>query len=154
MSAVGATFGSLVRKTAVPGTRVGFDFSNIAISSMIGIESRWVFSARSRVPRIHVHMTIMAQPPSASGTQPPSLTFIRFAARKARSTTRNAEMSNSAAHNGQPHFRHTTTKASAVVTTMVPVTAMPYAEARADELLKAMTSSSTPMSSSRLMRPI
>ncbi len=125
ISAVGATLGSLVRKIAVPGTRVGFDFASIAINSRIGMESRWVFSAKRCVPRTQVHITIIEHPASTSGTQPPSTTFIRLAARKARSIARKPEIIRIEAHSGQRHRFHTTTKASAVVVTIVPVTAMP-----------------------------
>src|ERR1700728_5443105 len=57
MSEDGAEVGSLVRKTAVPGTRTGFDFSSILIRSSVGIESRWVRIMRIWLPRDQVHIT-------------------------------------------------------------------------------------------------
>src|SRR5271165_4924877 len=68
MSEDGAEVGSLVRKTAVPGTRTGFDFSSILIRSRVGIESRWVLATRIALPRDQVHITTNIAVPIASGT--------------------------------------------------------------------------------------
>ena len=75
MSDDGAEVGSLVRNTAVPGTRTGFDFCSILIRSTIGIELRWVLALRIALPRDQVHMMMNMAPPSISGTQPPSSTL-------------------------------------------------------------------------------
>ena len=76
--------GSLVRNTAVPGTRCGGFFSSIGDQRASGDSSRRVLSTNSRVPRRHVYMTTITTPASASGTQPPSTTFSRLATRKVR----------------------------------------------------------------------
>ena len=70
-------------------------------------------------------MMIIEQEASSSGTQPPSTTLTILAARKAKSIERKKAMKASARQSGQFHFCQTTTKASDVVTTIVPVTAMP-----------------------------
>src|SRR6516162_202659 len=89
--------GSLVRNTAVPGTRAGGRFSSIATRSASGNSSLRDFSNRSRLPRRHVYIRMIMSPPSASGTQPPSNTLSRFAARKVRSRHRNGAISAAAA---------------------------------------------------------
>ena len=64
-------------------------------------------------------------PPSASGTQPPSTTFSRLAARKVRSRNRNGAISAAAATGDHFQTFQITTKPIIAVTTMVPVTEMP-----------------------------
>src|SRR5438045_1541858 len=93
MSAVGALRGSLVRNTAVPETRCGGRFSSIATKSASGNSSLRDFSNRSLLPRRQVYISSMTTAPSASGTQPPSNTFKRFAARNVRSRNRNGAIS-------------------------------------------------------------
>ena len=78
-----------------------------------------------RVPRRHVYITSMTSPPSASGTQPPSITLSILAERNVRSITRNGAISAAAANGDHRHIRQITMKAIMQVTTMVPVTAMP-----------------------------
>src|SRR5271166_5723815 len=125
MSEDGAEVGSLVRKTAVPGTRTGFDFSSILISSAIGIESRCVRTIKIVLPRDQVHITMNIAAPSVRGTHPPSTTLKRLAVKKAMSKDRNAQVSARAAESDQRHSFQTTKKARAVVATIVPETAMP-----------------------------
>ncbi len=115
----------MVRKIAVPGTRVGFDFSSIGINSFSGIESRCIFSASNALPRTKVHIASIEQPAMLKGTHPPSTIFMRFAAKKVKSTKRKIDTKATAPQSGHFHMRQTTTKASAVVTTIVPETAMP-----------------------------
>ena len=98
MNEDGATVGSLVRKIAVPGTRTGFDFSSILITSTIGIESRWVLAVRIALPRDQVHIITNIAAPISSGNQPPSKTLERLATKKPMSIDRNAHTSASAAH--------------------------------------------------------
>src|SRR5262245_30048721 len=74
----GAEVGSLVRKTAVPGTLTGFDLSSILIRSSIGIESRCVRASRIALPRDQVHIRTNMIVPSVRGTQPPSMTLYRL----------------------------------------------------------------------------
>src|SRR5277367_5487578 len=71
----GADVGSLVRKTAVPGTLTGFDFSSILIRSSIGIASRCVRASKMTLPRDHVHIRLNIATPRVRGTQPPSTTL-------------------------------------------------------------------------------
>src|ERR1700678_1004214 len=121
----GATEGSLVRNTAVPGTRTGFDLSSILIRSPIGIESRWVLMVRIALPRDHVHITTNVAEPSSRGTHPPSKILYRLAMKKLTPIARNPQTNASAPHSGQRQSFQTTKKASAVVVTIVPETAMP-----------------------------
>src|SRR5258708_2650603 len=131
MSAVGALLGSLVRNTAVPGTRVGGRFSSIATRASSGVSRRRVFSDRRRVPRRHVYITTIRIVPNASGTQPPSTTLSILELRKMTSMQRNGTISARAASSDQRQTFHTTTIAITPVTTMVPLTAIPYAEVSA-----------------------
>ena len=64
----GAVSAELVRNIAVPATRTGFDFSNMRISSIVGIESRWVLRTSSLLPRTQVHMMIIEQAARINGT--------------------------------------------------------------------------------------
>ncbi|PAV93646.1 hypothetical protein WR25_06279 [Diploscapter pachys] len=73
-----------------------------------------------------------------SGTQPPSITRRMFAPKKMRSRHRNGSTA------AKAHTR-------SVVTTIVPVTAMPYAAAIAEDVLNWMISTSTPIISSQLI---
>ena len=99
-------------------------------------------------------MTTMTMPPNASGTQPPSMTLRRFALRNMRSTNRKGRMSAAVATSDQRHTFQTTMNAITPVTTIVPVTAMPYAEASALEERNSATSKSTPMRRNEFTRGI
>ena len=55
-SAEGATSGSEVRKTAVPGARDGCDFFSIAISWSRLTLALWAFCWTIAVPRTQVHI--------------------------------------------------------------------------------------------------
>ena len=125
ISAVGALVGSLVRKTAVPGTVCGGLFSSMATSAVNGVSSLRVFSNRMRLPRRHVYITMITMPPSASGIHPPSTILSMLADRNVRSITRNGPMMQAAASGDHFHTRQMTRKARQLVTTIVPVTAMP-----------------------------
>ena len=125
MSAGGATSGVPVRNTAVPGTRVGFDFASMRRRSTVGIESRLLFSLSCAVPRDQVHMVTIEVAPSKIGTQPPSSTFTRLAPRKDMSMARKKPAKRSVPQIGQFHNFRTTMAASAVSTAMEAVTAMP-----------------------------
>src|ERR1700678_2662884 len=124
MSDDGAEVGSLVRKTAVPGTLTGFDLSSILIRSSIGIESRCVRASNMTLPRDQVHIRTNIATPSPKGTQPPSTTLYRLAMKKPTSMDRNAPVSTNAAQSGHRQSFQTTKKASEVVATIVPETAM------------------------------
>src|ERR1700722_3049571 len=71
----GAEVGSFVRKTAVPGTLTGFDFSSILIRAGIGIAARCVRASKMTLPRDQVHIRMNIATPSVRGTQPPSTTL-------------------------------------------------------------------------------
>ncbi len=117
--------GSLVRNTAVPATRWGGFFSSMATRASSGVSCRRVLSNSSLVPRRHVYMITITMLASASGTQPPSITFSRFAMRKVESTSTNGAINAKVAGSDQPHTLCTTMNAMMAVTTMVPVTAIP-----------------------------
>ena len=67
----------------------------------------------------------MMIPPSASGTQPPSCTFSRFAERNVTSSSRNGAIRVAAGSGCHFQTFQITTKPIIAVTTMVPVTEMP-----------------------------
>ena len=67
----------------------------------------------------------MTTPPSANGTQPPSITLSMLADRKVVSMRMNGSISAAAANGDQRHIRQITMNAIMPVTTMVPETAMP-----------------------------
>src|ERR1700694_2836624 len=100
-------------------------FSSIAPRSANGNSSLRDFSNNSRLPRRQVYISSITTAPSANGTQPPSNTFKRFAARNVRSRNRNGAISAAAANGDHRHTRQMTTKPIIAVTTMVPVTEMP-----------------------------
>ena len=83
------------------------------------------FSNNSRLPRRQVYISSITTAPSASGTQPPSNTFSRFAARNVRSRNRNGAISAAAANGDHFQTLQITTKPIIAVTTIVPVTEMP-----------------------------
>jgi hypothetical protein len=70
-------------------------------------------------------MMMATRPANTSGTQPPSASFRRLAARKVRSIAKNGAIRAAASSGDQPHTFQITTNAMAAVTTMVPVTEMP-----------------------------
>jgi len=90
-----------------------------------GVSSLRVLSINRRVPRRQVYMTTITPPASASGTQPPSTTFMRLAARKVVSTMMKGAIRAMVAASDQCQTLRMTMNAMIAVTTMVPVTAMP-----------------------------
>ena len=109
----------------MPGTRCGGRFSSIFTRSISGNSSLRDFSNNSRLPRRQVYIRIITTAPSASGTQPPSNTFKRLAARKVRSRNKNGAISAAAANGDHFQTLQITTKPIIAVTTMVPVTEIP-----------------------------
>ena len=109
----------------MPDTRCGGRFSSIATRSASGNSSLRDFSNNKRLPRRHVYIRIITTEPSASGTQPPSSTFSRLAARNVRSRNRNGAINAPAAIGDHFQTRQITTNPIIAVTTMVPVTEMP-----------------------------
>src|ERR1700722_14181614 len=107
------------------GNALGGRFSSIATRSANGNSSLRDFSNNSLLPRRHVYISSMTMEPSANGTQPPSSTLRRFAARNVKSRNRNGAISAAAAIGDHFHTFHTTTNPIIPVTTMVPVTEMP-----------------------------
>ena len=77
---------------------------------------------------------------AASGNQPPSSTFTRFAPKNEASTTRKSTVRGCAFQRGQRHRSRMTRWKRSVVMIIVPVTAMPYAAASAKDDLKPRTS--------------
>ncbi len=84
-------------------------------------------------------MITISAVPIASGIQPPSNTLSRLAERKMVSTARNGVITSTDTSSG--HFQQVriTKNAMMLVITMVPVTAMPNAEASALDDLNANT---------------
>ena len=91
-----------------------------------------------------------APAPTTSGSQPPLTILVRLAAKNVSSMVRNTAAPAIVIQSG---FRHTTrksTKASSVLVANVPVTAMPYADARALELRNPSTRPITATSRNQL----
>ena len=80
-----------------------------------------------------------------NGNQPPCSTLVTLAEKKARSTNRNSPAPAKTIQSGFFHRTRTTTKNRIVSIANVPVTAMPYAEARPVEEPKPTTSATTAM---------
>ena len=89
--------------------------------------------------------------PISSGTQAPWMNLVRFAPKKASSTTRNSAAPRTASQSGRCQRRRTMTKKRIVVIAIVPVTAIPKAKASFAELWKASTRASTAPIRSQLM---
>ena len=86
---------------------------------------RRVFVARIAEPRRQVQIRPPSRAPNSSGTQAPSSSFRRLAAKKVRSTTTRGTISAAAVAARQFHNFQITTKPMMPSTTMVVVTAMP-----------------------------
>ena len=124
-SAVGADVGSLVRKTAVPGTMCGGFFSRLRTSVSSGTSPRRVLLASSVVPRRQVMISSTMVIPNRSGTHAPSSSLRRLAERKMLSIATSGMISSAACHHGHRHSRQMTMKPSRPSITMVVLTAMP-----------------------------
>src|SRR6516162_6328556 len=124
-SAVGQLSGSLVRNTAVPGTRIGGLASKDFTKPSRGSSSLRVLLNRTRVPRRQVYITVIATHANARGTHPPDRIFIEFATKKVLSMITNGTIIKMAAAKDQCKPRQITTKAINAVTTIVPDTAIP-----------------------------
>src|SRR6476661_10769926 len=115
-------------------------------SVSIGSAPSFSRTATASRPCSQVHIAVKITTASASGTQPPCVNFTMLAESSVPSI--NAKKPNTAIANGQLHFqaRTASTNTSSVVTSIVPVTAMPYAAARLLDDLKLTTSATTPAS--------
>ena len=85
-------------------------------------------------------------------TQPPSKTLTMLETKKPTSMKPNTAVARTAVASGHFHDRRITTNSRTVVISMLPVTEMPYAEARSLDSLKPTTSIMTLSASSRLTR--
>ena len=98
------------------------------------------FCARERraasIPRRHVVIAAKINAASSSGIHPPSTIFSRLAPKNARSISRNTPLTSNATPIGQRHTSRMALNSSAVVSSMVVETAVPYAPARLSELPK------------------
>ena len=94
-------------------------------SDSIGSESSFSRAATASRPCSQVHIAAKITAAMASGTQPPSRNFSMLAENSVASTNRNP--TNTGIASAQRHFqpRTASTNTSTVVTSMVPVTAMP-----------------------------
>ena len=97
-------------------------------------------------------MIVITRPAKASGAQPPSKTFSRLAARNVSSIAWNGNINPAAAAGDQCRCFQITMRPIVESTSMVPVTAIPYAEASALDERNMATSSSTVINSSALTR--
>ena len=135
----------------VPGERYGSASRTSSTKSRSGPSS----STRLRVtiarPRCHVISTVNTTAAIVSGNQPPCTIFGMLAAKKDRSTVRKKTAPSAVSHAGLRHSIRTTTKKRSVSMASVPVTAIPYAEARFCDEPKPMTSATTAANSTRLI---
>ncbi len=94
-------------------------------SAAIGSEPSCSRAATARRPFCQVHIAAKMMKASASGTQPPSTNFIMLADISVASTT--MKPPSTRIDSGQLHFQAPTASANTriVVTSIVPVTAMP-----------------------------
>ena len=86
---------------------------------------RRVFATRIAAPRRQVQIITATAMPNSSGTQAPSSSFSRLAAKKLMSTTTKGRITAAAVAARQFHNFQTTTKPMMPSTTMVVETAMP-----------------------------
>src|SRR5690349_21734268 len=102
------------------------------------------------LPRTQVSITSMRELAIASGTHAPSKILMTLAAKNTCSMNSNGTTRAATCHTGQRQRLQKTKNAISEVVIMVAVTATPYAAARALELLKMATRSSTAISNSQL----
>ena len=131
----------------------GFSAILLTIRSS-GTSALRVFLNKCRLPRTQVHIISTTLQASPTDTHPPSWIFIRLALKKRRSRHRNASVGKR--HKASRHFqmRLMTINSSDVVTIILPVTEIPYAAARLDDLSKPITRRITITAKIRLIRGI
>jgi hypothetical protein len=96
-------------------------------------------------------MSVKSTSAITSGTHPPAAILTALAPKKARSIERNPAVSSTTVVMDQPHRPRATTAKRILVTTIVPVTAMPYAAASAPAERKVTTSKRHPTMSAALI---
>ena len=96
-------------------------------------------------------MTVNTVTPMSSGNHAPCTSLVRFAARNSRSTSRRTAPPRATSHSGVRQCRHTTYKNNKVVIVIVPVTAIPKANASAAEVSNANTKVSTEIINAQLI---
>src|SRR6478609_7579740 len=126
-------------KIAVPGTRVA-EFLALLAKMAIGSATSLIRSRISLRPLAQVVSKVNAKAPTSSGNQPPSGTLGRFAPKKEPSTRKKTAAIGSAVQIFQRHTAMNSTAIKQVSISIAPVTAMPYALARLEELRKVSTS--------------
>jgi hypothetical protein len=132
-------------KIAVPGTRCGGASVTSARKKSHGSELAAIRFASKTRPLFQVVITMKTAAAIASGNQPPRGILSRLADQNETSTARKNPVTSRAAGRPHRHLSRATTKNSTVVTTIVVVTATPYAAAR---LLEDRKPSTSPMHAS------
>ena len=124
ISAVGTEPGSGERYTAVPGTR-GMSALHSAGKASSG--TRLLLSCAVRIVSARFQVVSMTNStnPHASGNQPPSAIFVAFAAKNTSSSDPTSPNTRNSSGFGRFGRDTAATQTSAVVSTMVPDTAMP-----------------------------
>ena len=131
--------------TAVPETRVGGSDETAAMKSSSGNARAVMRSATSFLPVFHVVIIVKSSAPITRGSQPPCRIFTRLAPKSEISTARKISATPITAGFGHFHRSMATTDSNSVVMTIVPVTAIPYAAARALDDWKPMVMSTVQM---------
>jgi hypothetical protein len=114
-----------VRKTAVPGTRVGGCSDRLARKERSDGAFRYRRSNITARPRRQVDISMNTTAAMTSGNQPPANILSALAERKVRSMTRNAPNTATTSAGFQPQPLWATIPASTASIAMAALTAMP-----------------------------
>ncbi len=136
IKANGITFNARDIYTAVPGTRTGGDFSSEAIIASRELPCSCIRRSRRKRSLFHVVITMNITRPSVSGSQPPETILSRLAENSGTSMHRKPTRIIATRNLFQCQFRYATVVERSDVSTIVPVTAIPYAAARLLECSK------------------
>lgn len=146
--------GSGLRKKVMPGTTWtelrAIDRTKLAS----GTSCLCALARMLCVPRHRFHIAVPRTLTIDSGTRPPSKTFVRFAARKTVSSARIGPTRIRARGLGTIRARIRYRHVSAVVSSIVPGTAIPWVGDSACDVSKPVTDHSTPNNKSQLIAPI
>src|ERR1019366_1854468 len=93
-----------------------------------------------RRPRFHGIITTQSTAATTTGTYPPSTNLKRLVTKNGTSNDRKSTRSETDFHIGQRHVVRVTSKKMIDVMAIVPVTAIPYADARRAECWNVRTS--------------
>ena len=150
----GITFRARDIYTAVPGTRTGGDFSSEEIIASSELPCSCIRRSRRKRSLFQVVITVNITRPRDNGSQPPETILSRFAENSGTSMHRKATSISPTNSLFQCQFLRATVAERMEVSTMVPVTAIPYAAARLEECSKLTMTITTETYSSQLINGI